>query len=35
VDKVSEGLTMVLPKYEVVQQGERASEGHAVQSFML
>jgi hypothetical protein len=30
VDIVTEGLTRALPEHEVVQQGERASEGPAV-----
>jgi hypothetical protein len=33
VDVVSKGLTRALPEHEVVQQRERASEGHAVRSF--
>jgi hypothetical protein len=33
VDTVTEGLTMALSEHEVVQQGQRASEGPAVQAF--
>jgi hypothetical protein len=32
-DIVSQGLTRAVSEHEVVQQGEREREGHAVQSF--
>jgi hypothetical protein len=33
VDVVSQGVVMALSEHDFVQEGERAREGHAVQSF--